>query len=315
MTILITGGAGFIGINFIYYMMKNHPDYRIICLDKLTYASNRNALPSDDTSFFRFVKGDICDRALVQTVFEQEKPSVIVNFAGESHVDRSISEPSVFYLTNVLGTTVLLDACVKYGAHFHQVSTDEVYGDLPLDKPELFFTESSPLRPSSPYSASKASADLITLAYHRTYGLPVTISRSSNNYGFYQHVEKLIPKIISLALADEPLPVYGRGENVRDWLFVDDHCTGIDLILHKGRVGEIYNICGGFERSNTDVVATICRLLGKSTDLITFAPDRKGHDLRYTMDMSKINELGFTPKTKFDDGIKKTIEWYTKRTL
>ena len=313
MTIFVTGGAGFIGSNFIFHMLKNHPDYRIVCIDKLTYAGNLSTLSSvmKDPNF-RFVKLDICDRAGIFALFEEEKPDVVVNFAAESHVDRSIENPSVFLETNIWGTSVLLDACRTYGiSRYHQVSTDEVYGDLPLERPDLFFTETTPLHTSSPYSASKASADLLVLAYHRTYGLPVTISRCSNNYGPYHFPEKLIPLMIINALANKPLPVYGTGENVRDWLYVEDHCRAIDLILHNGRIGEVYNVGGHNEMRNIDIVKLILKELGKSESRITFVADRKGHDMRYAIDPTKIhNELGWLPETKFQDGLKKTIEWY-----
>ena len=260
MTIIVTGGAGFIGSNFIFYQLKHNPDDRIVCLDKLTYAGNLSTLASvmDDPNF-RFIKADICDREAVNQLFEEEKPDIIVNFAAESHVDRSIEDPGVFLRTNILGTQVLMDACRKYGiGRYHQVSTDEVYGDLPLDRPDLFFTEETPIHTSSPYSASKASADLLVLAYHRTFGLPVTISRCSNNYGPYHFPEKLIPLMIANCLNDKPLPVYGKGENVRDWLYVEDHCKAIDLIIRKGRVGEVYNIGGHNEMKNIDIVKLIC---------------------------------------------------------
>jgi dTDP-glucose 4,6-dehydratase len=313
MTILVTGGAGFIGANFVKYMLKQYTEYKIICLDALTYAGNMETL-SDvlDNPQFMFVKGDIADQVIVFSLFEQEKPDIVVNFAAESHVDRSIDNPRIFLETNIIGTQVLMDACRKYGIkRFHQVSTDEVYGDLPLDRPDLFFTEDTPLHTSSPYSASKASADLLVLAYYRTFKLPVTISRCSNNYGPYQFPEKLIPLMITRALADQPLPVYGNGENVRDWLYVEDHCSAIDLIIHKGREGEVYNIGGHNEKTNLEVVKTILRVLNKPESLITYVKDRPGHDLRYAIDPSKIhNELGWLPATKFDEGIKKTIEWY-----
>ena len=313
MTIIVTGGAGFIGSNFIFHMLGKYPDYRIICLDKLTYAGNLSTLaPVMENPNFRFVKLDICDREGVCKIFAEEHPEMVVNFAAESHVDRSIENPEVFLQTNILGTQVLMDACREFGIRrFHQVGTDEVYGDLPLDRPDLFFTEDLPLQASSPYSASKASADLLAMAYHRTYGLPVTISRCSNNYGPYQFPEKLIPLMIANALADKPLPVYGTGENVRDWLYVEDHCRAIDMILENGKVGEVYNIGGHNERSNLDVVKTILKQLGKPESLITFVGDRKGHDLRYAIDPSKIHgELGWLPETKFDDGIRQTIDWY-----
>lgn len=313
MTVIVTGGAGFIGSNFIFYMMDRDPEDRIVCLDKLTYAGNLSTLKSVMSSpRFRFVREDICDQGAVDALFAEERPDVVVNFAAESHVDRSIEDSGIFLRTNVLGTQVLMDACRKYGVkRFHQVSTDEVYGDLPLDRPDLFFTESTPLHTSSPYSASKAAADLLVLAYHRTYGLPVTISRCSNNYGPYQFPEKLIPLTITNALQDRPLPVYGRGENVRDWLYVEDHCKAIDLILRDGRVGEIYNIGGHNEMRNIDIVKLICRELGKPESLITYVADRKGHDLRYAIDPTKIHsELGWSPETKFADGIVKTVRWY-----
>lgn len=313
MKILVTGAAGFIGSNFVFHMRKAHPEYDIIALDSLTYAGNLETLaPVMEEDHFTFVRCDITDREGVRKVFEEHHPDVVVNFAAESHVDRSIEDPGVFLRTNILGTQVLMDACRAFGIRrFHQVGTDEVYGDLPLDRPDLFFTEDLPLQASSPYSASKASADLLAMAYHRTYGLPVTISRCSNNYGPYQFPEKLIPLMIANALADKPLPVYGTGENVRDWLYVEDHCRAIDMILENGKVGEVYNIGGHNERSNLDVVKTILKQLGKPESLITFVGDRKGHDLRYAIDPSKIHgELGWLPETKFDDGIRQTIDWY-----
>ena len=313
MKILVTGGAGFIGSNFVYYELDNYPNDEVICLDKLTYAGNLETLEiAMKNPKFKFIKGDIADRAFVDELFASEKPDVIVNFAAESHVDRSIENPEIFLQTNVIGTSVLMDACRKYGnIRYHQVSTDEVYGDLPLDRPDLFFTETTPLHTSSPYSASKASADLLVQAYYRTYKLPVTISRCSNNYGPYHFPEKLIPLMIANALNDKKLPVYGKGENVRDWLYVEDHCSAIDLIVRKGKIGEVYNIGGHNERTNLEVVKTIIKELGKSEDLIEFVTDRPGHDRRYAIDPTKIhNELGWLPATKFDDGIKKTIDWY-----
>ena len=313
MTIIVTGGAGFIGSNFIFHMLDKYPDYRIVCVDKLTYAGSLTTLKSVlDRPNFRFVKEDICNREAMYALFEEEKPDIVVNFAAETHVDRSIEDPGVFLETNIIGTGVLLDRCRKYGiGRFHQVGTDEVYGDLPLDRPDLFFTEQTPLRPSSPYSAAKASADFLTLAYHRTFGIPVTISRCSNNYGPYQFPEKLIPLMIANALADKPLPVYGEGINVRDWLYVDDHCKAIDLIIHKGTVGEVYNIGGHNEMRNIDIVKIICAELGKPESLITHVTDRKGHDMRYAIDPSKIHaELGWLTETRFADGIRKTIQWY-----
>ena len=313
MKILVTGAAGFIGSNFVFHMMKAHPNDDIIALDSLTYAGNLETLePVMNEPHFTFEKCDITDRDGVCRVFEKHHPNVVVNFAAESHVDRSIEDPGVFLRTNILGTQVLMDAARTFGIkRFHQVGTDEVYGDLPLDRPDLFFTENLPIQASSPYSASKASADLLVMAYHRTYGLPVTISRCSNNYGPYQFPEKLIPLMIANALADKSLPVYGTGENVRDWLYVEDHCRAIDMILQNGRDGEIYNIGGHNERSNLEVVKTILHQLGKPESLITFVGDRKGHDLRYAIDPSKIHaELGWLPETRFDDGIRQTIDWY-----
>ena len=313
MTIIITGGAGFIGSNFVFHMLREHPQDRVICLDKLTYAGNLSTLaPVMGQDNFRFVKADICDRDAVYSLFAEEHPDVVVNFAAESHVDRSIENPAIFLETNIMGTAVLMDACHKYGIQrYHQVSTDEVYGDLPLDRPDLFFTETTPIHTSSPYSSSKASADLLVLAYHRTYGLPVTISRCSNNYGPYHFPEKLIPLMIINALHDKPLPVYGDGLNVRDWLYVEDHCRAIDLILQKGRVGEVYNVGGHNEMKNIDIVKLICKALGKPESLIHHVTDRKGHDRRYAIDPTKIHEeLGWLPETKFADGIKKTIQWY-----
>ena len=313
MKILITGGAGFIGSNFVFYMRKTHPEYQLLCVDKLTYAGNLETLASvmEDPQF-KFVRADIADRTAIYEIFAAEGPDVVVNFAAESHVDRSIENPAVFLETNVMGTQVLLDACRKYGVkRYHQVSTDEVYGDLPLDRPDLFFTEQTPLHTSSPYSASKASADLLCNAYQRTYGLPITISRCSNNYGPYQFPEKLIPLMIANALADKPLPVYGEGLNVRDWLYVEDHCAAIDLILEKGEPGQVYNIGGHNEMHNIDIVRLICKSLGKPESLITYVTDRKGHDMRYAIDPSFIHqELGWFPTTKFEDGIQKTIQWY-----
>ena len=313
MKILITGGAGFIGSNFVYHMLAAHPEDTLLCVDCLTYAGNLSTLEEAlKHPNFKFFRTDICDRAAIYAIFEAEKPDMVVNFAAESHVDRSIEDPEIFLRTNILGTQVLMDACRKYGIRrYHQVSTDEVYGDLPLDRPDLLFTEETPIHTSSPYSASKASADLLVMAYHRTYGLPVTISRCSNNYGPYHFPEKLIPLMIVSALADTPLPVYGKGENVRDWLYVADHCRAIDLILHRGRVGEVYNIGGHNEMRNIDIVKLICKHLSKPESLITYVTDRKGHDLRYAIDPSKIHrELGWLPETTFEDGLKKTIEWY-----
>ncbi len=311
--ILVTGGAGFIGSNFIYYMLKKHPDYRIACIDALTYAGNLSTLKEAmENKNFRFVRCDITDRKAVEAVFAEENFTAVVNFAAESHVDRSIESPEVFLKTNILGTQVLMDMARKYGnIRYHQVSTDEVYGDLPLDRPDLFFTEETPIHTSSPYSASKASADLLVMAYYRTYGLPVTISRCSNNYGPYHFPEKLIPLMIINALHGKSLPVYGDGLNVRDWLYVEDHCKAIDMILHGGRIGEVYNIGGHNEKANIDVVKTVLSILGKDESLITYVKDRPGHDMRYAIDPTKIkNELGWYPETSFDEGIKKTTRWY-----
>ena len=311
--ILVTGGAGFIGGNFIHYLLGNRPDCHITCLDALTYAGNLETLKSVlEDSRLRFVHGDITDREAVYHLFEEENFDAVVNFAAESHVDRSIDTPEVFLKTNILGTQVLLDACNRFGTgRYHQVSTDEVYGDLPLDRPDLFFTEETPIHTSSPYSASKASADLLVTAYYRTYGTPVTISRCSNNYGPYHFPEKLIPLMILNALEDKPLPVYGDGKNVRDWLYVEDHCRAIELILENGRVGEVYNVGGHHEKQNIEVVKTILHALGKSEELIAFVKDRPGHDRRYAIDPTKIEtELGWKPKYNFDTGIAQTIQWY-----
>ncbi|NLV58723.1 MAG: dTDP-glucose 4,6-dehydratase [Clostridiales bacterium] len=313
MKILVTGGAGFIGGNFIYHELANHPEDQVICLDALTYAGNLETLAQAmENPRFRFVKGDIADRKAVFDLFEAEKPDIVVNFAAESHVDRSVTDPEVFLRTNVLGTQVLMDACRKFGiGRYHQVSTDEVYGDLPLDRPDLFFTEETPLHTSSPYSASKASADLVVLAYARTFRLPVSITRCSNNYGPYHFPEKLIPLMITRALKDQSLPVYGKGENVRDWLYVEDHCAAIDLVMRRGREGEVYNVGGHNERSNLQVVKTILKELGKPESLITFVTDRPGHDMRYAIDPAKIHrELGWLPRTPFEEGIRDTVKWY-----
>ena len=313
MKIIVTGGAGFIGANFVYYELREHPEDRIICYDALTYAGNLATLDAAQKNpQFSFVRGDIADRAAVYALFEREQPDIVVNFAAESHVDRSIENPEIFLQTNVIGTSVLLDACRKYGIkRYHQVSTDEVYGDLPLDRPDLLFTEETPLHASSPYSSSKASADLIVQAYARTYGVPVTISRCSNNYGAYQFPEKLIPLMMIRAMQGEKLPVYGDGLNVRDWLHVDDHCSAIDAIIRRGAEGEVYNVGGHNERSNIEVVRTILKALGKGEEQIAYVTDRKGHDRRYAIDPTKIGrELGWQPTTKFDDGIQATIAWY-----
>ena len=323
MTIIVTGGAGFIGSNFIFHYLSAHLEDKVVCLDKLTYAGNLSTLASlldsvvpdynaEQAERFKFYRVDICDRDQIYSIFEDEKPDIVVNFAAESHVDRSIEDPSIFLQTNIIGTSVLMDACRKYGnIRYHQVSTDEVYGDLPLDRPDLFFTEETPIHTSSSYSSSKAGADLLVQAYNRTFGLPTTISRCSNNYGPYHFPEKLIPLMIINCLHDKPLPVYGEGLNVRDWLYVEDHCKAIDLVIHKGRIGEVYNIGGHNEMRNIDIVKLIIKALGKDESIITYVTDRKGHDLRYAIDPTKIHtELGWLPETKFADGIQKTIKWY-----
>lgn len=312
---LITGGAGFIGSNFIHYILSKYNDYQVINLDKLTYAANlENLKDIEDNKNYRFIHGDIADQEFIFKLFENEKFDIVINFAAESHVDNSILNPQIFTITNILGTQVLLDACRKYNIkRFHQVSTDEVYGELPLDDKSILFTEKTPLNPSSPYSASKASADMLVKSYYRTYSLPITISRCSNNYGPYQHLEKLIPLMISKAINNDNLPVYGNGLNVRDWLHVYDHCTAIDLIIHEGKIGEIYNIGGNNEKSNIDVVKIILKELGKSEKLIKYVNDRPGHDLRYAIDSTKIKTtLNWKPVYSFEKGILDTIKWYTK---
>ncbi len=313
MNIIVTGGAGFIGGNFCHYMTKKYPDDTILCIDKLTYAGNLETLePIMDMPNFKFFKTDITDREAIYKIFKEEKPDIVINFAAETHVDRSIDDPEVFLNTNIIGTGVLLDACREFGIkRYHQVSTDEVYGDLPLDRPDMFFTETTPIHTSSPYSAAKASADLIVQAYTRTFGMPCTISRCSNNYGPYQFPEKFIPLIISNAMNDKKIPLYGKGDNVRDWLYVKDHCIAIDLIIRNGKEGEIYNIGGHNEKNNLEVVKTVLAGLGKSEELINFVSDRPGHDRRYAIDPTKIHgELGWLPETPFEEGIKKTIKWY-----
>ncbi|MBR2712846.1 MAG: dTDP-glucose 4,6-dehydratase [Bacilli bacterium] len=313
MKILVTGGAGFIGSNFLHYEVEKYKDDYFVCLDNLTYAGNYNNIKMlEGKPNYKFVKGDITDREFVYDLFDKEKFDVVINFAAESHVDNSIKNPEIFLNTNIIGTSVLMDASRKYGVkRYHQVSTDEVYGDLPLDRPDLLFTEDTPLHTSSPYSSSKASADLLVMAYYRTYGLPVTISRCSNNYGPYQFPEKLIPLTISKALNNEKIPVYGTGENVRDWIHVHDHNVGVDLIVRNGKVGEVYNLGGHSERNNLFIVKTILGILGKSEDLITFVEDRKGHDLRYAIDSTKAErELDWDRSYKFEDGIKETVDWY-----
>lgn len=311
--ILVTGGAGFIGGNFVHYLVDRYPNYHIVNLDALTYAGNLETCHSlVGRGNYQFIKGDISDREFIFALFEKGQFDWVVNFAAESHVDRSVTNPDIFIQTNVVGTQVLLEASHQFGVkRYHQVSTDEVYGDLPLDRLDLFFTEESPLHPSSPYSASKASADLLVSSYYRTFNLPVTISRCSNNYGPYQFPEKLIPFMISKALNDELLPVYGIGENIRDWLHVSDHCVAIDLILHQGRVGEVYNIGGHNERTNLEVVKTILQALGKPESLISYVADRPGHDLRYAINPHKMeSELGWKSIYDFESGIKQTINWY-----
>ena len=313
--VLITGGAGFIGSNFIHYILSKYNDYQVINLDKLTYAANLDNLKDiEDNKNYRFIHGDIVDQEFIFKLFENEKFDIVINFAAESHVDNSILNPQIFTITNILGTQVLLDACRKYNIkRFHQISTDEVYGELPLDDNSILFTEKTPLNPSSPYSASKASADMLVKSYYRTYSLPITISRCSNNYGPYQHLEKLIPLMISKAINNDNLPVYGNGLNVRDWLHVYDHCTAIDLIIHEGKIGEIYNIGGNNEKSNIDVVKIILKELGKSEKLIKYVNDRPGHDLRYAIDSTKIKTtLNWKPVYSFEKGILDTIKWYTK---
>ena len=317
MKYLITGGAGFIGSNYLHYVVNKYPEDEFVCIDALTYAGNYNNIKMlENCPNYKFVHGDITDRELIFKLFEDEKFDVVINFAAESHVDNSIKNPTVFLTTNILGTQNLMDACRKYGIkRYHQVSTDEVYGDLPLDRPDLLFTETTPIHTSSPYSTSKASADLLVMAYHRTYGLPVTISRCSNNYGPYQFPEKLIPVVISKALKDENIPVYGTGENVRDWIHVHDHNIGVDLIVRNGKVGEVYNLGGRSERTNLTIVKTILAQLGKPESLITFVEDRKGHDLRYAIDSTKAEtELNWDRTYKFEDGIKETIDWYLNNT-
>lgn len=312
MKILITGGAGFIGSNFIYYMLNKYKNYSIVCIDNLTYAGNLETLKyALDKKMFKFINADITDREKIFSIFEEEEFDYVVNFAAESHVDNSILNPAIFIKTNVIGTQVLMDASKMYNIkRFHQVSTDEVYGDLPLDRKELSFNEQNKLKPSSPYSASKASADLLVLSYYRTFGFPATISRCSNNYGPFHFPEKLIPLVIKNALENKPIPVYGTGNNIRDWLHVDDHCNAIDLIIHKGKNGVIYNVGGNQEKTNIYIVNLILDLLNKSKNLIKFVEDRKGHDLRYAIDSSKIrNELGWKPKHYFDEAIDKVVKW------
>ena len=315
LTILVAGGAGFIGLNFIEFIRKERPLVDIICLDSLTYASNYyylNKLLKKDNQI-RFIKADITDRRKISNVFKKYSPDVLINFAAESHVDNSITNPDIFIKTNVLGTQVLMDACVKYGIkHFHQVSTDEVYGDVPL-KSSRSFTEKSDLKPSSPYAASKASADLLVLSYIRTFGLPATISRCSNNFGPYQHKEKLIPKMISKALDNNELPIYGSGKNMRDWIYVEDHCRGILNIIEKSTSGQIYNLGAGCYKTNNQLCKLILDALKKDYSLITHVNDRLGHDLKYSINCSKAhNELDWAPKCEFDAYLNSTINWYIK---
>ena len=315
MKLLVTGGAGFIGSNFVYYILDRYAEDEVFCMDALTYAGNLETLqPASKNAHFHFIKGDICDVSLVDSIFEAHSFDIVVNFAAESHVDRSIVDPQIFLKTNILGTQVLLEACKKYRVkRFHQVSTDEVYGDLPLDRPDLFFTELTPVHASSPYSASKAAADLLVLSYFRTFNIPVSITRCSNNYGPYHFPEKLIPLMITRALSDRPLPVYGTGENVRDWLYVEDHCEAIDLVMRHGREGEVYNVGGHNERSNLQVVQALLKILDKPESLITYVTDRPGHDMRYAIDPAKIHaELGWLPKKRFESGLQDTVAWYLK---
>lgn len=317
MKYLVTGGAGFIGSNYLHYVVNKYKNDTFVCLDSLTYAGNYNNLTDIlNQSNFKFVKGDITDRDFIDHLFAAENFDVVINFAAESHVDNSIKNPGIFLTTNIIGTQVLMDASRKYQIkRYHQVSTDEVYGDLPLDRPDLKFTENTPIHTSSPYSSSKAGADLLVMAYHRTYGLPVTISRCSNNYGPYQFPEKLIPVVISKALKDEKIPVYGKGENVRDWIHVIDHNIGVDKIVREGKVGEIYNLGGHSERTNLEVVKIILKTLGKSEDLISYVTDRPGHDLRYAIDSTKAEtELNWDRTYTFEEGIKETIDWYLNHT-
>lgn len=313
MKVLVTGGCGFIGSNYLHYVVNKYPEDEFVCIDALTYAGNyHNLAPVLDKPNFRFVKLDITDREGVDRLFATEKFDWVINFAAESHVDNSIKNPGIFVKTNVMGTQVLMDASLKHDVkRYHQVSTDEVYGDLPLDRPDLLFTEETPFHTSSPYSASKGGADLLVLAYMRTFKLPATISHCSNNYGPYQFPEKLIPNTIEKALREEKVPVYGKGENVRDWIHVYDHNVGVDMIMHEGKIGETYNLGGNAERNNLTIVKTILAALGKSEDLIEFVTDRPGHDLRYAIDSSKAErELGWSRKYDFDEGIKETIDWY-----
>ncbi|MCD7728176.1 MAG: dTDP-glucose 4,6-dehydratase [Ruminococcus sp.] len=316
-TVLVTGGAGFIGSHFVDYILEKHPDYRVVCIDKLTYAASLDNLKKAfKSSRFRFIKADICDKVQVDKAFCEQRPEIVVNFAAESHVDRSILDPGIFLKTNISGVGVLMDACIKYNvSRFHQVSTDEVYGSLSLESSKKF-TEHSPLAPSSPYSASKASADLLVLSYFKTYKLNVSISRSGNNFGERQYPEKLIPLMVKNALDNKPLPIYGNGRNVRDWIYVKDHCEAIDLIIHSSEAGEIYNVGGENEISNLTLVKKICKELDKPDEIIEFVPDRKGHDLRYALSTDKISEeLDWHAKADFDKAFTSTINWYKSKFL
>ena len=313
MKFLVTGGAGFIGSNYMHYVTNKYPEDDFVCLDALTYAGNYNNIKDlENKDNFKFVKGDITDTDFIDELFKEEKFDVVINFAAESHVDNSIKNPRLFLNTNIIGTQTLMDASRKYNIkRYHQVSTDEVYGDLPLDRKDLLFTEDTPIHTSSPYSSSKAGADLLVMAYYRTYGLPITISRCSNNYGPYQFPEKLIPKVIAKALKNEEIPVYGKGENVRDWIHVIDHNIGVDKIVRDGKVGEVYNLGGHSERTNLEVVKTILKQLGKPESLITYVTDRPGHDLRYAINSTKAEkELNWDRTYTFENGIKETIDWY-----
>lgn len=311
--VLVTGGAGFIGGNFVHHMITKYPEYIIHNLDSLTYAGDLTKHSSiEENENYKFVKIDITDREKLLHLFSEEQYHYVVHFAAESHVDRSITDPGIFVTTNVIGTQNLLDASREFGIKkFVHVSTDEVYGELDFD-PSTYFTEETPLQPNSPYSASKASSDLLVRAYHETYKLPVNITRCSNNYGPYHFPEKLIPLTISRVLNDQKVPVYGDGKNIRDWLHVQDHCSAIDLVMHEGANGEVYNIGGHNERTNLEVVQTIIKSLGKSEDLIEFVEDRLGHDKRYAIDPTKLEKLGWKPTYNFETGIEQTIQWYVE---
>lgn len=316
MNILVTGGCGFIGSHFLRYMIKTYPSDSFICLDALTYAGNKNNIKNLlEDSRLTMIEGNIRDASFVDTLFVTYKPDVVVHFAAETHVDRSITGPQVFLETNVIGTGILLDACLRHGIErFHHVSTDEVYGTLPLQGGSPFM-EQSPLMPSSPYAASKASSDLLVMSYYKTYGLPITISRCSNNYGTHQYPEKLIPLMIQKALQGESLPVYGDGSNIRDWIHVVDHCRAIDCILQKGKVGEVYNIGGGEEVANIDLVKQILDIVEKPYELITYVKDRLGHDLRYAVDSSKVQRLGWRPEYTMEETLQGIVEWYRENII